>query len=641
MMKHIIPFAVLVLITMTIASTVSSQPESSQIRATVIISFGNGEELSATVTLPPNNATAIKATELACENLSLYLNYSWSTYGAFVTQIGWEKNDYMGSGYYWHLMVWKNDSYEWTSSIEGASSLQLKDGDIVAWIYTVDNPSWKPYNLPKSAPANYVVWATPRGNFNNTGVSQGEIYRSDLIWKFKGDSPWGFSSTPVVGNGMLYIADSSALYALNFNGSLIWKNSKGAAGGYGIASPILFGDFVIIGTYDQYLRAFNALNGTLAWEAYIGEDITSSPVVDIVNRTPMVFVATFKFGAQGHLYAFYLENGTQKWNLTLLGSNYFGIPLIFHGKLYVPIAGIEDSSYRWNPPFGVQCIDEHGFYIWNYTTEDSIRSSIVASGKRIYFLTANGNLTAMNENGSVIWIEKIESSTSSPAVYNDMIYVGGKEGNIYAIKDEGNSASIIWKKKVNGAVQSNVLYASGNIIATTNIQNGTVYVFSSQGELIWNYTPQPKSYLFSSPVIGDSFLLIASNSGYLYALGDALSLPQIKDVEISNAFVNSIIEISFSSEEEYQAILFYRNDTEDKYHAIWMSYENGRYVGYIPPQKEGNVYFYISLVSSTGEMRTSSIHEFSVINPIPEITFVLPIILAVLISIMLRDRVRG
>ncbi len=618
----------------------NSQVAASQARVTVIISFGNGEERSATVVLPPDNDTAIKATELACQNLSLTLNYSWSTYGAWVNQIGWEKNDYASSGYYWHLLVWRNDSYIWEGSMVGASQLHLKYGDVVAWIYTVDDPSWNPYNLPKSTPGHYTVWAYPRGNENNSGVSYGDVYGDDVIWKFKGNSPWGFSSTPVVGNGMIYVADSSSLYALNFNGSLVWNNSKGAAGGYGIASPVLFGSYVIIGTSDQYIRAFYALNGTLAWETYLGEDITSSPIVDIVNKVPMVFAATFSFGAPGHVYALYLQNGSVAWKLELMGSNYFGIPASYGGKLYIPIAGIEDSSYTWNPPFGVQCIAENGSYVWNYTTQDSIRSSIVASNGRIYFVTTGGNLTLLSKDGQLIWSYNIGESTSSPAVVRGKIYVGNQEGEIYAIEDGGSSPQLLWKTKVDGAIQGGVLYASGKIIVYTNTQEGSVYVFSESGASLWNFTPQPSNYILSSPVIGDSLLLVASNNGYLYALSRNNTLPQIGNVKVSNAVTNATIRVSFTSPEGYQAILYYRNTTGDKYHAVWMSYENGEYVGYIPPQKEGNLYFYITLVNSTGIERTTGISEVPVINPIPELELLaIPILFLALI--IMRSRARS
>lgn len=634
---------IMLLVMLTLVPPFTHAFASQEVRVTVIISFGNQEERSAIVTLPSDNTTAIKATELACEALSLYLNYSWSSYGAFVEQIGWEKNDYYDTGYYWHFLVWDNDSYEWKTSYVGASSLELRDGDIIAWIYTADDESWAPYNTPASIPGHYVSWAYPRGNLNNSGVSYGEVLGNTPIWEFQGSSPWGFSSTPVVGNGMIYIADSSQLYAINFNGSLIWNNSKGAAGSWGIASPSLFGGYVLIGTSDDYLRAFYAVNGTMAWEFYLGEDVSSAPVVDIVNGIPIVFVATFKFNSPGHIYAIYLTNGTKYWVRELQGSNYFGMLSISESRIYVPIAGIEDSSYTWNPPYGIQCIDEQGNYIWNYSTDSSIRSSIVTYGDRIYFVSVGGNLTVLDKNGNLVWKLKIGASTSSPTVVGNMIYIGDNEGNVYAIQNLGSSANILWEQKVNGPVQSSVLYASGKIVVITNTQNATVYLFTQDGQLVWSYEPKPSNYILSSPVIGDSYLLIASNNGYLYALSSPEELPVIGDIAVENVYIGETLRISLTSPEYYQAILYYRNTTGDTYHAVWMDYSNGEYIGHIPPQEEGNVYYYITLVNSNGVERSTDIMEISVVTPIPELTPLLMSLVVgmVCIIIFIRSRDRG
>ncbi len=611
---------------------------------TVIFQFGNQQVMSANVELPTDNHTAIKATELACEDLGLYLNYSWGTYGAYVSQIGWEKNDWSVSGYYWHLMVWQNDSDEWKPSSVGASSLNLSNGNIISWIYTVDNPNWMPYENPTAYPGHYSVWETPRGNANNTAVATLKDVGSDIIWKFKGQSQWGFSSTPVVGDGMIFIADDSNLYALNMNGDLMWNNSKGAAGYYGIASPTLFGNYVIIGTSDQYLRAFYTNNGTIAWETYIGEDITSAPVVDIVNKVPMVFVATFNFNSYGKLYALYLENGIIAWSLPLMGSNYFGVPAVYEGKIIVPIAGIEDSNYEWNPPYGIQCINENGSYDWNYTTNESVRSSPAVENGRIYFTTTgdSGELVSLSISGNEIWSYNIGASTSSPSGYKDTIYVGNNSGYLMAIEDLGSSGSLLWKEKLNGKVQAGITCASGKVIALTNTNDGTLYVFYSNGTKIFNLTFEPENYILSSPVIADSYILVASNNGYIYAVGDNSTLLEIGFIAQETAYVGEPVKIMVDASEQYQAFLYYKNISGNTYHVVWMNYTNGKYVGYIPPQPDvGDVRYYITLVDANGTSRTSGIKTAHVNQAVPELSYIgMILISAIFAVIIMRNRAR-
>ncbi len=629
MRKIWVMFALLVIILIATAIPMArGDTKSEVVRATVVIEFGNHEDMSYTVILPKDNHTALKATELACQNLSLYFHYIWYPgSGGFVDQIGWEKNDWYDTGYYWHLLIWKNDSYDWKLSNVGASSLNLSDGDTIAWVYTADDGSWQPWTMAGEIPGHYTSFSSMRGNLNNTGEEDGYILGNNTLWRFKSQSTWGFSSTPIFYKGYIFIADSSNLYALNANGSLIWNNSKGAAGYYGISSPVAFGNYVIIGTSDEYIRAFYINNGTIAWEHYIGEEITSSPVVSVVDKYPVMFVATFNLNSNGRLYALNLTNGKELWNLTLMGSNYLGIPAISGEEIYIPIAGIEDSSYNWNPPYGIQCVDVHGKYLWNLTTDSSVRSSPIINGDTLYFVTANGsgtgNLSAVNlTSHGFKWNYSIGSSTSSPAIHGNILYVANDNGDVYAIEDDGNYATELWSKKVNGMVKASILYAHGKIVVVTDTSSSEVYVFSSDGTEIWNYTPKPANYILSSPIIADSSLLIASNNGYLYALTDNSSLPKINDITSSAAVVGSKIKISFPSTQEYQAILYYENVSGDRYHGVTMNYSNGEYVGYIPAQDAvGTIHYYITVVNSTNGIayiRSTEILELQVQSIVPE-----------------------
>ena len=607
----------------------------------VIFQFANGRSISANVLLPTDNHTAIKATELACLELNLYLNYTWSTYGAFVNQIGWEKNDFSGTGYWWHLMVWENDSYSWEPSQVGVSSLILEDGDVIAWVYTVDDSNWHPYTPAYVQPGHYNVWVTPRGDFNNTGSIETNLYGKDVVWKFRGGSSWGFSSTPVAGNGMIFIADSAGIYALNMHGTLLWNSSKGAAGGYGIASPVLFGDYVIIGTADEHIRAFYFNNGTVAWEFSLGADVTSAPVVGFVNKYPAVFAVTFSMNSPGKIYAVNLTSWEEMWNLTLLGSNYFGIPAIADGKIYVPVAGIEDNSYTWNPPYAIQCIDVRGHYLWNFTLNSSIRSSPVVVDNTLYFVTTGGYLNAMNLSTQALrWSYYIGKSTVSPAVNGNTLYVANDNGDVYGIRDDGDHAELLWKKKVNGSVKASPLYAGGKVVFVTDTSSSTVYVYSAHGDEIWNYTPQPANYILASPAVADSYLLIASNNGYLYALSDNSTLPGIGSIQEENAYVGKNIKIMIETPQQYQALLYYRNVSGDKYHIVWMNYVDGKYVGYIPAQnEEGNVQYYITLMNSTGATMSTEIRTIPVSQEIPELGYYpMVIFLLMLIIYMLRGR---
>ncbi|NPA75333.1 MAG: PQQ-binding-like beta-propeller repeat protein [Euryarchaeota archaeon] len=592
----------------------------SGVQATVMFQFGNGETMSYTVTLPADNTTAIKATELACQNLSLSLNYTWGSYGAFVTQIGWEKNDYYGTGYYWHLMIWESMDYSWKVSSVGASSLKLKNGSVIAWLYTVDTPSWKPHNTVHMAPGYMDAWVAPRGNFNNTGVSYGNVTGDNIAWKFKGESAWGFSSTPVFSDGVIYIADSHALYALNMGGSELWNNTLGAAGYWGLASPAVYGNYVIIYSTNHTIRAFYRNNGTLAWATQIYGDAVTAPALGYYNKNPVLFYPTFVLNGTGSLYAIYADNGSIAWNVTLMGSSYFASPAVLGNSVVVSVGGIENTSLEWNAPYGVQCIAFNGSYMWNYSTASSVRSPPVIANNHIYVVTVGGNLLALNYNGTLAWKVEVGASTAPPAVHGTTIFVGNNSGGIMAISDSGTSGTVIWSHTLNGAVKAGLVYASGKIVAVTDTSNSEVYCYYANGTMAWNYSLGASSYAISSPVVVGSYLLVATNSGYLYAFTNNATVPAHGTMSVSKAVVGQPITVTVSAQETYMAVLYYRNTTGDEWHAVWMSYVNGEYVGYIPAQNNtGTVDLYVTLTDSSGTSSTTPTTQAVVTQAVPEL----------------------
>ncbi len=639
MIRRILPVIALMLL---MVGGVSGTSSTTGGHATVFFQFGNGEIMSYTVSFSGSGISAINATIDACQNLSIYLSYTTGTYGAFVNQIGWEKNDF-STGMYWHLMVWKNGSSGWVPSGVGASKMYLKNRDVISWSFMMDSSSWVPYDRPHVAPGNPGAWLTPRGNFNNTGVSYGNVSGQDIAWEFRGQSSWGFSSSPVVANGRIYIADSSALYALTMAGSEMWNTTLGAAGYYGMASPVVFGDYVIIYTSNHTVRAFYQENGTVAWSTRIVGDAPSPPVLGYYYHTPMLFYATFVMNSTGELYAINAYNGSILWSRELMGSNYFGDPAILNDSVVVPIGGIENQSYEWNAPFGVQCIGFNGSYLWNYTSEYSVRTSVAVANNHIYFVTTgtgkSGNLVALNFNGTLAWRLGTGSSTAPVAVHGNTIFVGNDTGYVMAIRDDGNSAVKLWSLKLNGAVKAGLVYASEKIVAVTDTAPSEVYCLYANGTLAWNHTVG--TYDIASPAVVGSYLLVASNSGVLYAFTNNETRPEIGEISASTAMVGQPVVVSVSASRVYTAILYYRNISDGQWHAVWMYYSSGKYVAVIPAQTSaGTVDYYVVLTDENGNSDTSSTTQAVVSSAVPEFSpaIFLVSVIAALIVLRLRNR---
>ena len=74
---------------------------------------------------------------------------------------------------------------------------------------------------------------------------------------------------------------------------------------------------------------------------------------------------------------------------------------------------------------------------------------------------------------------------SSPAVANDMVYVGSDDGWVYALNM--SSGDLIWSFKTQGAVKSSPLL-SDHILYVGSFDNRIYALDALSGAHIWNYT---------------------------------------------------------------------------------------------------------------------------------------------------------
>jgi len=606
-------------------------------RVSVIIQFGDGEVLYKDVILPESNTTALKATELACENLSLTFKYTWYTgIGGFVTQIGWEHNNWPGA--YWHLFVWNNNTPGWKLSSTGASGIEMKQGDIVAWLYTEDkNMGNASFNIT-SLPGHYTSWVTFRGNTNNTGFTENIINTAEELWRFKGNYTYGFSSTPTIAYGMMFVADAKYLYSLNPGGTLIWKNSLGAT--Y-TSAPLIYGDEVIIGTTDGYLRAFNVYNGTLLWEKKVSNNaISSSPTLKIINGWGVVYIGTYESSAPwGRLYAINATNGAELWNITLNSGVYFGTPCVADSQIVVPLAGrYNASSWQFEPPYGLISINAtDGTELWNISMNHPVKQSPALENDVIY-VPSGETMYAINTNGTIRWNITLNGTVNSPGIDHG-IYVGTSNGWIYSLYYNG---TVRWKKYIGNNIASPIVVSRSSIVFATNSANSVIYCYNKSGYEIWNYTSNITSWILASPVMFDSQLVVASGSGYIISLGNISAVPLPDSISVENLTVGKRIKVFAETSEQYQAYLYYRTSHNEPFKIVKMNYTatlyDSGYVGYIPPQAEPcTLEYYIVLVDYSGNTGSTEVMSDNVTSDVPELNpLVVLVISAMAIAAFIR-----
>jgi PGF-pre-PGF domain-containing protein len=155
---------------------------------------------------------------------------------------------------------------------------------------------------------------------------------------------------------------------------------------------------------------------------------------------------------------------------------------------------------------------------WSYPTGDVIMriSPVIGSDGTIYIGSNDGNLYALDPNGTLKWKYATGAiDLSSAAVGSDgTIYVGTNGAGFYALKPDGSQK---WHYNAGGDIASPAIGSDGTIYFGSDNQN--LYALNPDGTWKWTFTA---GYFYDSPAIGgDGTLYIGSSDQNLYALDPA------------------------------------------------------------------------------------------------------------------------
>jgi alcohol dehydrogenase (cytochrome c) len=180
--------------------------------------------------------------------------------------------------------------------------------------------------LANPEPAN---WLMTRGRYQGWSYSElDQINTSNVkklvpVWSFSTGVDSGHESPPIVNNGMMFVSTPySQVIALDAaTGDLIWRYKGKLPEGFsalhntsrGVA---LYGDKVYFPGLDANLVALDAKTGKVVWQAKVedwktGYYMTLAPLV--VKGKVLVGVAGGEFGVRGFITAYDAETGKQLW----------------------------------------------------------------------------------------------------------------------------------------------------------------------------------------------------------------------------------------------------------------------------------------------------------------------------------------
>lgn len=279
--------------------------------------------------------------------------------------------------------------------------------------------------------------------------------------------PWDFFlSSPVVADGSVFIGSGDGhIYALDARtGNLKWKFKTGNVVH---TSPAVADGVVYTGSWDTYLYALNAATGSVIWKFKTGEDPQYSNQTGIQGSAAVAAGKVFFGCRDANFYALDARTGSELWRFNNKGSWVVGSPATTDRAVYF---GTSDSTK-------FHALDSNsGRTLFSLETGTYAFSSVAVAGNTAYFGSFDGRLrsvdlktgrysgefemAARKQNGPkyllprgtwnmpalytdntldamVVGISRmlsLGSILSSPVIDRGVLYVGGADGNLYAIR---------------------------------------------------------------------------------------------------------------------------------------------------------------------------------------------------------------
>lgn len=341
-------------------------------------------------------------------------------------------------------------------------------------------------------------WSQFRGNHQLTGASQSGVSKSlRLLWSYEAGGEID-SSAAVVGGTVFAGSQKGELAALNLeNGAVYWKYSTGSS--IGESSPAWSDGSVYIGDLAGVLHAIDARNGRGRWTFKTGGEIKSSPVV-VGDR---VLIGSY----DQHLYCLSTSNGSLLWKVKTNGPVH-STPGIQNGVAY--IAGC-DEIFR-----AIRLSDGH--QLFQISSGAYTGASPALRGGAAFYGTFNNEVLMVNLRAkSVGWRYRHPQRQfpfySSAAVVNGKVVVGGRDKLVHCLDASGKR---LWTFSTRARVESSPAIADGRVFIGSN--DGRLYVLNLEtGAKLWEFNAG--SAISASPGIANGRVVVGAGDGRLYCFG--------------------------------------------------------------------------------------------------------------------------
>jgi len=406
-------------------------------------------------------------------------------------------------------------------------------------------------------PNHKFAWATDAGwvNFKPThgGVTVYDSHLEGYAWAE--NVGWIRLGTHEGGSTHNYTNNSPTTYGVNRSGSQLsgfawsshasWINFNPAHGGVVINQTtgefsgyawsetvgwIKFAGTALDSTTYMVMRSGSSTEpGTLKWTPFRVNQADGDPYV---RSSPVLSSdgSVAYFGANdGKVYAVSTVDGTKKWEfLTTAGQPVRSSPAVgLGGTIYV--GGNDQKMYA------IEDDGTDGTKLWDVGTGGHIWSSpAIGTDGTVYFGVNDHILDAYHANGTLKWSENLSSEVmSSPAIFNDHVYVGTYDGKLHARDVQTGDVKQGFPFQASWIIYSSPAIGEDGTIYFAST-DGNVYALNPDGSEKWRRSLGSSTFVFSSPALGYYNLYI----GCKYATGGpVMSTPAVAARDSSDELI--------------------------------------------------------------------------------------------------------
>ncbi len=288
-------------------------------------------------------------------------------------------------------------------------------------------------------------------------------------------------------------------------------------------SATIRNDTVWIGASDGLLRALDLVTGDRDWETQLGAPIVATPALG----DGMVYVTT----RDGRLHALDADDGTLRWS----ASGDAALPMPWgheSGDRYTPSPAVSGGLVLWAGADGVVRASDRttGELRWQTATGGPIWSSPAVADGVVYVGSTDGNLYALDlTSGERHWAFRTEGAglasadygfdrrtiQGSPAVRDGLVFVGARDGFLYAI--HANDGSLAWR----------VDHKISWVIGSPAVDDSLVYVGSSDAQFFQaldamtgaeRWRVMLHGLVWSSPAVSGDLIVVGDAQGHVHGI---------------------------------------------------------------------------------------------------------------------------